>query len=338
MVYPNIVLYFSSLFFLLTPLFLLIQNREVSSEFSFRLPLYKSPTDNSKRSSLRIAVCLAGHLRTFTNNTVRQSIKFHLVQPLQKTGAHVDVFFHVGLHDVPKAGTSKSEKNLTFLSARTFLEEFFPIHVSWYGKIITDCKQTKCRSKNGSICPHALVRLEQCLVDIKKVERRTGKRYDWIYRSRPDVAFGYDISVPESLHPKVVYTNQHIPGTSVHAHPWIRNTFPKHKALVRTPIGDQVVVAERQVAEIAFRAVHGTFDCQLMNRMNKGTINSEVILTYWLVKHGIAYETRPWFWMLVREKTGPECHRVEWIRRNRTRDSDLVNRCLSFRQSGIIPP
>lgn len=250
----------------------------------------------------------------------------------------MDVFFHVGLHDVPKKGTARSGKNLTFSNTRTLLAEFSPVHVSWYGKTVTECKQSTCESKNRSLCPHALLRLEQCLDDVEKVEGRIGKQYDWIYRSRPDIAFGSDISSPLSLHPKVVYTNQHIAGTSVHAHPWIRNTFPKYKRLVRSPIGDQIVVAHRQIAETAFRAVHGSFDCQLMDRMDRGTLNSEVILTYWLVKHGIAYDTLPWFWMLVREKTGPECHRVEWIRKNHTIDLDLVNRCLAFRQSGKIPP
>lgn len=158
-----------------------------------------------------------------------------------------------------------------------------------------------------------------------------------MYKTRPDIAFGAPVSMPHQLRRDTLYVNMHLPGTSTHAHPWLRRAYAVNASVLNAPVGDHVLVAARDVAEIAFTAERAFHGCGLYT-MPKGTVNSEVGLTYWLVRNRVRYRAMPWFWMLVRDETGPECFRVKWIRDGTTEGEDeRMRRCLEYAETDQIP-
>lgn len=101
---------------------------------------------------------------------------------------------------------------------------------------------------------------------------------------------------------------------------------------MREPVGDHILVASREVAEIGLSAVFAFADCGLY-KLPEGTLNCEVGLTYWLAKWGLRYRTKSWFWILVREG-GFDCFRVKWIARRAEESVELMRWCLRFNASG----
>lgn len=283
----------------------------------------------------RVALCIAGHLRSFGNAAVHNSIKRRVIHVLEIAGWKVDVFFYVGRDDVPKGRTSVAQPGGTYDVIRSFK----PVRVLHFPNDPTDCPTHNCtHARQGSVpCPHALLRAHQCVATVKEYELENGLRYQWVYKTRPDVAFGSDISVPQELMHDVVYMNQHIPGTSTHAHQWLRSKFLKNATVLNHAVADHVVIASREVAELVHMADDAYRDCRLYE-LPSGTLNSEVGLTYWVAQHGIRYKTLPWFWMLVRDAEGPECARVQYIRdENGKHNADLTRKCEEFRKTGVIP-
>ncbi|CAN8072102.1 unnamed protein product [Agarophyton chilense] len=277
----------------------------------------------------RVALCITGHLRSFYKPSVHVSIKRNVIDALRDAGYSVDIFFHVGKSDAPREGKKKAA---TYLFAH-ILSSFSPVKTSFYKNSDRDCPKTHCRNADRSVCPYALIRLSQCLTLIEEYENRTGIDYDWIYKTRPDIAFGARISTPDELEDRYLYTNQHTPGASVHAHQWLRKKFKENAAAVGSPLGDHVIAASRKVAAVAFKAYSAFEECGLYD-LPSGTINAEVGLTYWLVRRNIHYRTLPWFWMLVRDKEGPECERLVYVRV----DTDqFLEKCNKYRDSGRIP-
>lgn len=282
-----------------------------------------------------LAVCITGHLRSFPSQSVHTSIKQHLISPLVAAGYSVDVFFHISRDDVPKPGTTKA----TSRSVAAAMKLFSPVVVSFLSNNVT-CGKPECAlsSRHANVsCPFSLIRAEQCVRLVTRYEKRMGRKYEWIYKTRPDVAFGSHMSIPDVLREDTLYVNQHIPGTSTHAHAWLRRLFKENGTVVQDVVADQVMVAARPLADIVFRASLAFDECALYE-LPKGTLNTEVALTYWLAKNGVRYHALPWFWMLVRDGEGPECSRVQYIR-NGTGQSNttLMNRCKIYKQAGFIP-
>ncbi|KAI0563239.1 hypothetical protein FGB62_44g135 [Gracilaria domingensis] len=257
------------------------------------------------------------------------SIKRNVVDTLRDAGYIVDVLFHVGKSDVPREGKQKAA---TYISAH-IVRYFSPVKTTFYQNSDHDCRPGLCQNASRAVCPYSLIRLGQCLDLIEDHENRTGVEYDWIYKTRPDIAFGSRISVPDELDERYLYTNQHSPGASVHAHPWLNKKFKKNGGVHGPPVGDHVMVASRKVAKVAFRAYSAFEDCGLYE-LPSGAVNAEVGLTYWLARNNLHHRTLPWFWMLVRDKEGPECERLVYIKG----DTDqLLAKCNRYRESGRIP-
>lgn len=295
--------------------------------------------DNDNNNT-RVALCIAGHLRSFARQSVRDSIRRHVIRPLRASGADVDVFFHVGRGSVGKGGKRALRRRER--KAKAAMEEFLPTRVSFFDNRPTPVSWppgTKCNTKRKIMKHHppALLRGYECLLDVERHEQETGVKYGWVYKTRPDVAFGSDLSTPGELRDDTLYVNMHMPGTSTHAHRWLREQFKRKAMVLNAPIGDHVLVAARKVADVALRAVDAFRECHLYHMPN-GTLNSEVGLTYWLVRNSVKYRAVDWFWMLVRDEEGPECFRVKWIR-NATHHDDmlLTRRCLEYKQTDRIP-
>lgn len=278
----------------------------------------------------RVALCISGHFRSFHKPSVHISIKRNIVDVLKEAGYSVDVFFHVGKKDKPRSRTRSSASPVS----RHVLNYFNPVSISYFKNNDNGCHMTNCAtSSRKATCPYALVRTEECLEHVKKHELRSGFTYDWIYKTRPDIAFGSRLSVPDELDERYLYTNQHNPGTSAHAHRWLRQKFGEKAKILGSPVGDQVLVASRKVAQKAFQASKAFADCNLYDLPN-GTLNAEVGLTYWLVRNDIQYRTLAWFWILVRDFEGPECERLVYIKEE---TQDLMEKCMQYKRSGHIP-
>lgn len=291
----------------------------------------------SHSPQVRIAVCITGQLRSFSQLSLRQSIKRHLLAPLRDTDALVHVFFHVG-HSSPHGARLLRVRHASKL-AELALQEFQPVRISYFSEAALPGPGRKVCSNTtrtmSKTYPPALLRAEQCLDLIAHHEKKNAKAYDWIYKTRPDVAFGSNISVPSSLRNDTLYMNQHNPGTSVHAHTWLRERFGAQSSLIHEPVGDHIFAASREVANVAFRAKNAFRECELYT-LPHGTLNSEVGLTYWLSRTQVRYKPLPWFWMLVRED-GPECQRVQWIR-NKTGlpYPSVLQTCLRYKETGKL--
>lgn len=281
-------------------------------------------------SASRVALCIVGHPRSFRQPSVHRSIRERVIRVLRDAGYVVDIFFHMGRGDVPRKGTSAAGRD--GLSAA--IQVMNPVSVSRYSN--TDvCKLPHCAPSSVQ-CPHALYRISQCLEKIQEYETRTGTVYDWIYKTRPDIAFGTNITTPSSLRSDTLYMNRHLPGTSMHAHKWLREKFPNNSQILGGPVADHIFVASRDVAKVAFRASQAFQDCDLY-KLPKGTLNSEVGLTYWLFFNQIRYKAMPWFWMLVRDVEGPECSRVQWIERGvNVRYHNFTAICIHYLRTGNL--
>jgi hypothetical protein len=66
-------------------------------------------------------------------------------------------------------------------------------------------------------------------------------------------------------------------------------------------------------------------------------VNPETIMGMWLMRSGVRYQTLPWLWILVRDKQGPECSRVQWIGRFTGQTADFTMRCNEYAKTGTIP-
>lgn len=292
----------------------------------------------SKPKPQPVALCITGHLRSFLQRSIRLSIHRHIIHPLQDTGFAPHVFFHVGLDDAPRTGRARAQRSTW--SALSAMREFHPVRISYFSNArLPGPKRLKCKTARPVFksFPPALLRTEECLDLVAAHEKQKGMRYQWVYKTRPDVAFGSNVSTPVSLRLNTLYMNQHIPGASVHAHPWLREQFGSNASVLSAPVADHVLIAGRETAEIAFRAKDAFRDCRLY-QLPSGTLNSEVGVTFWLVINKVRYETMPWFWMLVRDIEGPECHRVQWIRNQPGRHGpNLTEKCLVYKDTGQLP-
>lgn len=274
----------------------------------------------------RVAVCITGHLRTLLHRPVHTSIRRYFLSPLPSP----TIFLHLGLHDAPRANRSAAAA-LPTPAALSALRAHFPTaRISFFSTTSPPLRAQPCSNatrRRPTSAPPALRRARDCLRLVQRHESRTGVRFDWVYKTRPDVAFGRPVPAPGVLRNDTAYVNVHNPGTSVHAHAWLRARFAK-RAKLHQPVGDHVLVAARAVAGYVLRADEAFDECALY-QLPSGAVNSEVGLTYWLAKGGVRYEVSKWFWMLVRQDR-VECERVRWIGREET------ERCEEFASTGVL--
>lgn len=313
----------------------------------------KSILNGKQLRKSTVAVCIAGQIRTFRNPHVRSSIHYHILQSLRDKGFFVHTFFHLSTSDITHNdfdGIYNTETNDSIFTSFTpasfsFYRQPQPRSSTSYLSIQDDdCPVSKCQQPHASsrkvVCPHTLLRADECMRRVEIFQNKYNISFEWIIRTRPDIALASNISV-SSLSTDKVYTNMHMSHMSKFAHPWLRQQFPKYAPHILNSnndnvVGDLIYVVPAKLANVVFRASNAFQDCQLF-QMSNGTIGPEVALVYWLVKHTLNFESFPWLWMIVRHDTGPVCENVKFIRTN---DEDLNlqmdSLCHSFKSSGVL--
>jgi hypothetical protein len=290
----------------------------------------------------RVAVCIVGHARSFHQPTVHESIARNLIDPIRRGASAVDVFFHVAMADVPRANTraavpAEQETNGA-------IEGMHPVVVSRYsgaGRAMNFSGVAACPAGRSYACDFyhpALLRASECMEKIELYEREHGVRYEWIVKTRPDVAFGDPVALMSALPTDRVLMNEHIPGASTPAFPTIREMYPTAAAdLLHKPFADHVAIVPRHMAGVFFSSHLASFEC--MTPVQRGRlVNAEALMGLWLIRHSVRYDTAPWFWMLVRDRGGPECKRMEWIGRATNQTGAFTQRCKAYDATGVIPP
>ena len=278
----------------------------------------------------RVAVCITGHLRTLLHPPVYESIHRHLLGPLSPYPT--TLFLHLGLHDVPRDASASPAAALPTPAALAALRSHFPsARVSFFNNTRTGIAAGACPRATRRVAravPAALQRARECLRLVERREAATGAAFGWVYKTRPDVAFGAPVAAPRALRRDTAYVDAHNPGTSAHAHAFLRRRFGKDAARrLHAPVGDHVLAAARGVAGAVLRADEALAECALWE-MPDGAVNSEVALTYWLVRMRVRYEVTRWLWMLVRPGGRVECARARWI------GGDATSRCEEFARTG----
>lgn len=304
-----------------------------------------------------VAVCIAGQLRTFTQVQVRMSIMYHVLEPLRDAGFDVHTFFHLAesdasqldMVDIARAGSNNmfssfGPATLSFSSPDAKHHHHHEgLNTKW--KTDDNCPVPRCASPEADradkVCPRTLLRADECMQQVRAVQRRlkNNRTFDWIVRTRPDIALATNISISSDMPTTQLYANMHMPEMSLHAHDWLRQRFPNNTARVlsdRHPIGDLVHIVPASVAPVVFSASQAWMDCDLFN-IHSGTIGPEVALIYWLVKHNLPYTPMPWLWMIVRRFDGPVCENVRHIQTADAKmNEQMLKTCASFKQTGVL--
>ncbi|CAK9083074.1 unnamed protein product [Durusdinium trenchii] len=157
---------------------------------------------------LRVAHCIVGHVRTFWQESVYQSIADVLVA--RASPFHCADFFYVlGMSsnlDTFKGGVYDYNETLLWNTAwkvlpptKYLLEPPPPT-----GPRHTSYHQPDCLFQ----CAHMFDKVRLCLELVRQYERETGQRYAWIVRSRPDLQWAAETEMPslEELSNSSIYT------------------------------------------------------------------------------------------------------------------------------------
>lgn len=325
---------------------------EISSKESLpKNPLNSSVSPvESKKSSLgdregnagRVAICIAGHARTFHLQSVHQSIIDNFVKPIRMSASSVDVFFHVGMRDVSRPQYAPSANNSDGAN-NAAMNLFDPVVVSrsfGRGAALNRTGVAPCpagTSYASNIYYRALLRAHECMNLVRGFEKKHDFRYDWIVKTRPDIVFGDPVPSLKLLPSDRVFINEHDPRGSMNAFPTMREKFPeKARTLLKDPFSDHIAIVPRELADVYFSAHLGSSTC-LSPPQKSRLINSETILGPWLIGHGVQYSTIPLFWIIVKPDRGPECSRVvKSIGSDSTQTETFRKRCEAFKKTGIL--
>jgi hypothetical protein len=180
-------------------------------------PPYQTPEPSSLASKMRVAVCITGNTRSFYLASVHESIARNLIAPLRAEGGVVDVFFHVALADRPRhqTKTAKSMKRMTLAAMKSFK----PVSITSFNRTLQKVsEQANCppgAAQAASSYPYALLRASQCMDQVARHEHTLQRKYDWIVKTRPDIALGDPITIL-NFRNDTIQMNQHTPGTQQH--------------------------------------------------------------------------------------------------------------------------
>lgn len=292
-----------------------------------------------------MAVCIVGTVRTFHYKSVHTNILNNIIKPL-RSKHETDIFFIISMNDDVGsiANSVKAEEKLT----RKAILKFNPTKIIEYDSLdlhnddqlfnrsryiaklgLTPvmmqsphwCKNDPIKTLDFS---HTLLRTKQCLHVVKEYETEKSISYQWLYRTRPDLAISKTITTPDMMDENTLYTT-----TS----PWnepFEKWWPSWKQtneIGNGPIGDQLFASSRAVAEIAFRAFDIIDDCEVYEMPSA---NVESSLRLWLVKHSITYKLTSWIFMIVRGDAQPICQAIEVYDIPGTTPQDRKSWCLKF--------
>ncbi len=148
----------------------------------------------SAAATQRSAVCLSGQLRTFSTNV-------DALQDLRRALGGADVFMFVSrdeaYRDAHVAGTSTHDRDAAALAALA------PVALEYYDATAyarVAPRDGPChRARDARPCCHFSYHgiqfwaAGECLKQVRRRERATGDRYDWVVRTRPDARPGPDL-------------------------------------------------------------------------------------------------------------------------------------------------
>lgn len=337
---------------------------------SIALETVNAATKRPQRSASppAVAVCIAGHARTFRHAPVRQMLQQHILTPLTRAFANISVvhtFFVLRPDDAPTGNRSSASPDAP--AVLTGIHQFHPTNIRWIntrnefsnvtGWIPRDDDHPFDRFQMPQSCitshrnstshfnapkyvrfPHTLWRARQCLQVVRETERSNGITYDWLYRIRPDVVLLSDIVLPDQLNPQIVYTNAVRPSVTEELRAWwnfrpstTKNSVISENKLLnyRAHVSDIITIASKRTMEVALSAFEAVKDCQVYRVPTRGGI-SENILLYWLLSHDVLVKTLPLEWVIVREKVGPECKRIKSLSSADLDVSHVLARCRQF--------
>ena len=137
----------------------------------------------------KVALCVAGEIRTFFQEDVQSNFKSALLDPL-----HPDLFFQVSVEDSSRLKPSPF-KTVAVETARQRMLSLKPTQVN----IATDLQLETHTLWLGDFIPfaHLSFRWSLCLNDIEDEEKRGGFQYQWIIRTRPDLI--WTCSLPQQF-------------------------------------------------------------------------------------------------------------------------------------------
>lgn len=343
---PSLVAFFISVMVIgialttiIAPSFWLKEIQTVNQSSIISIKMFSSVTSQLPIEN-RVALCIAGNARTFYLPPVHENIIDNIVTPLREQYP-TDVFALIKISDDPRPGQSTAPtKDNETLQAISLLSPTMVLllnssHDYKNERILTNEREiyppTECGESNDTaMAPFTLHRSAQCLSAIEDYEQSKGMKYRWIYRVRPDVALLDKILTPDEIEIGNVYVNE------APVHPTQKFTewwHEKHDAHLHIPsLGDHFLAAGRVDAGVALRAVEAVNSCELFEV--RGSRNSESILWFWLLSHGLRISGRLWSWSVVRSGLGPDCERVRKIPviDPHLRDK-VIKRCDFYQQS-----
>lgn len=308
----------------------------------------------------RIAICMAGAARTFHYQGVHKNILKRVITPLQRQGYQLDLFFLFRMTDDPPPSILKAKPNkeMVYTAMELFnitqtLEYtgFENVRNNFEPYRFTDRSETRfasyrppkwCGKKKKELVlhfSHTLYRTQHCLDVIAKYEQEHKFRYHWIYRLRPDVVFmGSDIPAPRVLSNDVLYTSAwsamfvkqarlQLRQNGIHDTALFIHNNETGNEVQHCGIGDQFLLASREVAEVAFNAFDIRNDC---SAYASPAINSEESLLLYVVKKGVRYAPLPVVWDIIRDFPDPFCNRMEYVTVPNTTIEERKKLCHEF--------
>lgn len=304
-------------------------------------------------SSQNIALCFVGNARTLRLNVTFENLVHHVVQPLREHH-NTSIFFIVSLDDAQRPALTRgiSDHNATLAA----LEHFSPTEVRFVtphdGELASSRVRRlghpryewmgapdKCDTEVMTRVPHTLYRAQQCVEMIAAHERATKRKFDWVYRLRPDVVFFSHIPLPHTMRRDMYYSNQ--ANTSVTNR---TGAYFVAKQLGRGggAVADQIAMSSREIADVALHAYNAVDDCELYDM--GFTPSTEDVLRFWLIKNRVSYTAVPMDWAVLREHRGPECNRLYFqhgvsLDGKRVDWKDSMRLCLKFclAHQGLFP-
>ena len=216
------------------------------------LPWLILPVAAEEACRARVAHCIVGHVRTFWQEAVYQTIADVLV-PRASPPHCADFFYVLSLSsnsDTSKGGLYEYNETLLWSTAWKILpptKYLFdppspnPKHSSYH--------QPDCLFQ----CVHMFDKVRLCMDLVRKHESESGKNYQWILRSRPDLLWQDETLLPP-LH-ELADTHIYMPITRDH----MKDTVCK----------DPVQIVPRNLADVFFDNI---MDKCLLRRDMEGAV------------------------------------------------------------------
>ena len=343
----------------------LIRNRSQNNSPSFSRSTFKNQQLSSTPvtpkpippQEAKIAVCFVGHVRTFIEPRVYQSILHNLIRPLQNdTHNKVDIFMSLGLNDAPPKKHNTTKALVTREDLLPIIPAFSPKRLEYFDNHVPPINRTglpQCLSAINNQTPiqlpesypPQLYRPKICYDWIRETEanvsRKLGKefKYDWIVKARPDIAILDRISI-RGLQSDTLYMNAHLPGSTSDVLTWLRTAFPDLKEYIGAPISDTFAMIPRRYARAYFSAWKSVPDCKLHSEyiLWRGRVHSEMILAYHLVTNRVKYKVMDWMYVFVRYGTGAYCRWAPlYVGGSKADRKRRKERCQRFNEHGFFP-